>query len=69
MSINDSFVIESRFFDWGKWWGNLSSIQRQNFLRYRRLERMEELRQAEQDRKWQAYCYKKFLEQKEEKNA
>ena len=69
MSINGSFVIESRFFDAYEWWGKLSSIQRQNFLRWRRLERMEELRQAEQDRKWQAYCYKKFLEQKEEKNA
>ena len=67
MSINGSFVIESRFFDPYKWWGNLSSIERQNILRNRRLERMEELREAEQDRKWQEYCQRKMGEQKEEK--
>lgn len=67
MSINDSFVIESRFFDPYKWWGNLSSIQRQNFLRYRRLERMEKLRQAEKDRRYQEYLVKQWLKQDDKK--
>ena len=63
MSINGSFVIESRFFDPYKWWANLSSIQRQNFLRYRRLERMEELKQSEKDRRFQEYLVKQWLKQ------
>ena len=44
-SINDSFTIPSKVFDWGKWWLEMSSIQRQNWLRYWRLERIEYLRQ------------------------
>ena len=59
MSINNSFVIESKFFDWGKWWGDMSSIQRQNWLRFWRLQRIEELKQEERDQKLQDY----FLEQ------
>ena len=66
MSINESFVIESKFFDWGKWWGDMSSIQRQNFLRCRRLERMEELRQAEKDRRFQEYLVKQWLKQEDD---
>ena len=60
MSINDSFTIPSKVFDWGKWWCELSSIERQNWYRYWRLERIEYLRQEKRDREFKDYLFEKY---------
>ena len=68
MIINNSFTIPSKVFDWGKWWYEMSSIQRQNWLRCWRLERVEELRQEKRDRAFKDYLFEKYYMNKEETN-
>ena len=60
MITNDNFTIPSKVFDWTKWWYELSSIERQNWYRYWRLERIEYLRQEKRDRKFKDYLFEKY---------
>ena len=58
-SINDSFTIPSIVFGLEEWL-EMSSIQRQNWLRYWRLERIECLRQEKRDREFKDYLFEKY---------
>ena len=58
-SINDSFTNPSIVFGLEEWL-EMSSIQRQNWLRYWRLERIEYLRQEKRDREFKDYLFEKY---------
>ena len=58
-SINDSFSNPSVVFGLEEWL-EMSSIQRQNWLRYWRLERIEYLRQEKRDRELKNYLFEKY---------
>ena len=64
-NLYKSFTIPSKIFDWGKWWFEMSSIQRQNWLRYWRLERVEELRQEKRDQAFKDHLFEKYYMDKE----
>ena len=58
-STNNSFTIPSTVFGLEEWL-EMSSIQRQNWLRYWRLERIEYLRQEKRDREFKDYLFEKY---------
>jgi len=58
-NINDTFTIPSKVFGLEEWL-EMSSIQRQNWLRYWRLERIECLRQEKRDREFKDYLFEKY---------